>query len=51
MAKWTPEALEKRKWDRLIESAKAKGEGLMRDGEMIVHPARERVPAIRATRV
>jgi hypothetical protein len=36
---WSPEAIETRKWDRLIANAKAKGEGLIGpDGQQLVHP-------------
>jgi hypothetical protein len=40
LAKWTPEQIEKRKLDRLIEQAKAKGEGLIVAGEVLVEPRR-----------
>lgn len=46
MAPWTAEKIDKRKWDRLIANAEATGQGLIRDGQTIVHPRRERVPAI-----
>lgn len=43
MATWTPEKVEKRKWDRAIERARATGQGLIdgRTGEVLVEPVRE----------